>query len=79
MRFAFLLAPLLVLSGLTAQAQTYLAQQCVLFGDAQNDSIVAGYGADWTGSFAAPSAGAALAELAPQQRCADAAAAGLPG
>ena len=35
MRFAFLLAPLLVLSGLTAQAQTYLAQQCVLFGDAQ--------------------------------------------
>ncbi len=35
MRFAFLLAPLLVLSALSAEAQTYLAQQCVLFGDAQ--------------------------------------------
>ncbi|MCC8427688.1 hypothetical protein LJ725_01840 [Reyranella aquatilis] len=35
MRFAFLLAPLLVLSALPAEAQTYLAQQCVLFGDAQ--------------------------------------------
>ncbi len=35
MRFAPLLALLLVLSGLPAQAQTYLAQQCVLFGDAQ--------------------------------------------
>jgi uncharacterized membrane protein len=35
MRFAILLAPLLVLSALSAEAQTYLAQQCVLFGDAQ--------------------------------------------
>lgn len=36
MRFALLLAPLfMVLSDVPARAQTYLAQQCVLFGDAQ--------------------------------------------
>lgn len=35
MRFSLFLAMLLALSGLPVQAQTYLAQQCVLFGDAQ--------------------------------------------